>query len=399
MLRWGRESVIGAPPRRILAPVMVLGLAFALAGLWYGLIRLGWRWPTPRPELVLAHGPLMVVGFVSTLVGLERAAAIRRWWAYAAPVATATAAALLLAGQPTAVVGAVAAVGALILVAAYAVILRRQPSLFGGVMALGAALAAAGSVLWSLGAGLALVTLWWSAFLVLTIAGERFELGRTARPPAAARRAFVLAVAVLVTGLALAGVEPLATGLRLGASPVWTDAGVRLFGVGLLALAAWLVRYDVARITVRHNGLSRFIAAALLPAYGWLAVAGVLALVAGAAWPGRSYDAAVHALMVGFTISVIYGHAPIVLPILLGRPPVFQRVFYGHLALLHASLLLRVAGDMAGVAAWWRWGGLLNAVSIVWFVVATAIAVANAFRATGAVPPDGPATRGDRDAA
>jgi hypothetical protein len=391
--------VIGAPPRRVLAPVMVLGLAFALVGLWYGLIRLGWRWPTPRPELVLAHGPLMVVGFVSTLVGLERAAAIRRWWAYAAPAATVIAGALLLSGRTAAVVGVVAAVGALILVAAYAVILRRQPSLFGGVMALGAALAAAGSILWSLGSGLALVTLWWSAFLVLTIAGERFELGRTARPPVAARRAFVLAVAVLVAGLALTGVEALATGHRPSVPPAWTDAGVRLFGVGLLALAAWLVRYDVARITVRHNGLSRFIAGALLPAYGWLAVAGLLALVAGAAWPGRSYDAAVHALMVGFTISVIYGHAPIVLPILLGRAPVFRRAFYGHLALLHASLLLRVAGDLAGVAAWWRWGGLLGAVSIVWFVAATATAVAIAFRAEGTAPSEGPAEGGDRDAA
>ncbi|HSR58768.1 MAG TPA: hypothetical protein VLL57_11285, partial [Candidatus Binataceae bacterium] len=53
----------------------------------------------------------------------------------------------------------------------------------------------------------------------------------------------------------------------------------------------------------------------------------------------------------------------------------FRKVFYGHVALLHLSLLLRVGGDLIESADAWQWGGILNVVALALFVVATASGV------------------------
>ena len=50
------------------------------------------------PALVAFHGPLMVGGFLGTVIGLERAVALGRGWAYVAPLATALGAVALVAG-------------------------------------------------------------------------------------------------------------------------------------------------------------------------------------------------------------------------------------------------------------------------------------------------------------
>ncbi len=42
-------------------------------------------------------------------------------------------------------------------------------------------------------------------------------------------------------------------------------------GLALLLIALWLLRFDIARKTVRRTGLTRFIALNLLIGYVWLA--------------------------------------------------------------------------------------------------------------------------------
>lgn len=72
---------------------------------------------------------------------------------------------------------------------------------------------------------------------------------------------------------------------------------------------------------------------------------------------------------------MIFAHAPVILPGVAGVTMAFSRRFYGHLVLLHASLLLRVAGDLALAPEPRRWGGLLNAAAVAVFLVQTALAV------------------------
>jgi hypothetical protein len=79
---------------------------------------------------------------------------------------------------------------------------------------------------------------------------------------------------------------------------------------------------------------------------------------------------------VGFVFSMIFGHAPIILPSVLGIALPFHRTFYAHWALLHLSLVLRVGGDLAGWMPGQQWGGLGNALAILLFLANTVRAVA-----------------------
>jgi hypothetical protein len=139
----------------------------------------------------------------------------------------------------------------------------------------------------------------------------------------------------------------------------------------MVAMALWLLRFDIARYTIRKTGLTRFIAWCLLVGYSWLGVGGLLALVFGGVTAGFRYDAIHHAVFVGFVISMIFGHAPLIFPAVTGRPLPFRPIFYTHLSLLQLSLLLRVGGDLMPWLAGRQWGGLLNAAAIVLFIANT----------------------------
>jgi hypothetical protein len=67
-------------------------------------------------------------------------------------------------------------------------------------------------------------------------------------------------------------------------------------------------------------------------------------------------------------MAMIFGHAPIIFPAILGVPINFHPAFYGHLVLLHLSLLLRVFGDLTNQLEIRRLGGLLNEVAILLFL-------------------------------
>ncbi|MFN3928718.1 MAG: hypothetical protein ACK4OK_03690, partial [Thermoflexus sp.] len=90
---------------------------------------------------------------------------------------------------------------------------------------------------------------------------------------------------------------------------------------------------------------------------------------------GPLYDARLHAVLVGFVFSMIFGHALIIFPAVLRVNLPFSRALYLPLALLHLSLLLRLAGDLGGIFEVRRWGGLLNGVAILLFLVLMARAI------------------------
>lgn len=67
-------------------------------------------------------------------------------------------------------------------------------------------------------------------------------------------------------------------------------------------------------------------------------------------------------------------HAPIIFPAVMGVSIPYRTSFYGHLIVLHASLLVREIGDLAGWVSIRRWGGLLNVVAVLLFLVSTVYA-------------------------
>ena len=80
------------------------------------------------------------------------------------------------------------------------------------------------------------------------------------------------------------------------------------------------------------------------------------------------YDAALHAIFVGFVFSMVFGHAPVILPAVLRVRFPYHPVLYLPLALLHASLAVRVFVSTAAGA----WG---NAAAIALFIATAATLV------------------------
>ena len=137
------------------------------------------------------------------------------------------------------------------------------------------------------------------------------------------------------------------------------------FGLALVAIAAWLLKYDLARRTLHTEGFSRYAAVALLAGYVWLAIAGL-------AWAAAPFiegldDIALHALTLGFVFSMIFAHAPLVVPVIARVRMAYTPAFYAPLVLLHASVAWRAAAIFLGGPDLYI-AGLLNAAAIVAFV-------------------------------
>ncbi|MGW9627766.1 hypothetical protein [Microbacterium sp. NPDC055521] len=330
------------------------GLAL-LAGLDAGLLLLGLPAPVTAERLPAVHGMLLVLGFVGTLISLERATALARPLGYAAP-------ALLGAGGILLVVPVVPLVAAKIVLAAgtacfvglYIPLWRRQYDHALLTQLLAAGLALAGALIWTGQDAMTRVVPWLVGFLVLTIAAERVELARITMGPRAGIRLLVhgwAVTAALVIGL------------------VFPDAGAILLGVALLSLTGWLVVHDVARRTIRGTGVTRYMAACILAGYVWLAVA-ALVLLLGMPAAQPAYDAVVHAVFLGYTFSMIMAHATTILPAVLRVRLPYRPAFWVPIALLQAALVVRVwLGDGLGMPVAWRVGGVLGVVALLLFVL------------------------------
>jgi hypothetical protein len=195
----------------------------------------------------------------------------------------------------------------------------------------------------------------WLAFLVVTIAAERLELSRMRPVLPLGRHLFRAIIALMLAALPWA---------------LWQPAiGMRLFATSLLLLALWFGKYDIARYTVKHKGLTRFIAVCLLSGYVWVGACGLLGLF-GALLPGHPWrDAALHALTLGFVFSMVLGHAPIVLPAVARIKVRYHGMFYAPLVALHVAVAVRVAGVLSDEFWLRRAGGEASALALAMFAL------------------------------
>lgn len=334
-------------------PFLLPAVLAMLAGLDAALVLLDLPAPVATDRLPAVHGVLLVLGFVGTLVALERAVALGRRVGYLAPGLLGAGAVLLVSPAPLATGRSVLLGGAVALTAVYVPLWRRQRDDAVLVQALGAVLAVGGATLWLGGVEVPRLLPWLVGFVVLTIAGERLELARVAMG-ATAERTLVLLASALVTAVA--------------GTLLWPVLLTPVLGLALLALVGWLGARDVARRTVRGTGLTRFMGASMLAGYVWLAVAGAVWLLGGPALEGGRYDAVVHAVFLGFTLSMIMAHAPVILPSVLRRPLPYHPVLLVPAAALQVSLVVRVwLGDGLGVPLAWQVGGAVNIASLLGF--------------------------------
>ena len=352
-----RPSIPRLPAGR-LAFLLLAGIAL-LAGLDASLMRLGALAPVASTSLGTVHGLLMIYGFLGTAICLERAVALqsdgRRAWAYAAP---------LLTG-----VGAVSAV----------VISQNE--------------AVAGILLWWRGLETPRAVPWWLAFLIVTIVGERVELARLAFASGSTERRITTESAALMVGLTVALYSP--------------TVGYPLIGLSLGALMVDTAWHDVARGTVRMKGLPRLAAVCMLSGYAWALVPAVMWVVAPPAFDGYGYDASVHAITIGFVVSMLLAHAPVIIPAVARREVPYHVAMWVPFAFLQVSLALRLLAGAREAAYPWRLGGTLGVVGMLLFVATTLTVTIRRARAVSRErrlsdeadsPSSGPASSGETEA-
>ena len=135
----------------LIFPLLLLSFLALLAGLWAGLLRLGWNLPPLVNSLPLQHGPLMIAGFLGTLIALERVAALRRPWMFAAPAASGLGWLLALALPGLPLGRLLILLGSLCTSAILGVIVRRETKIYTLAMAAGAACWFIGNLFWIAG--------------------------------------------------------------------------------------------------------------------------------------------------------------------------------------------------------------------------------------------------------
>ena len=345
--------------------LMLVALAL-LAGISGGLARLDVALPATADaawlsRAALAHAALMICGFLGTVIGIERAVAVKLRAAFVAPFVTGLGAACLLFGYSAAGtwLGVLAAAA---FCAVNLVVLQRQRAAHTALLLVGALAWLIGNLLFAAGQDSTAVLPWWFAFLLLTIAAERLEMTRLMRRRPGAQGSLYAILSALLLGAGLSALSSVSGGV--------------MFGTALALLALWLIGFDIARRTVFAHGLSRYMALCLLGGYGWLALAGVAWTATALGWPAR--DAALHALGLGFIVSMMMGHAPVILPAVARVKLQFGLFFYVPLAALHLSLIVRLGFGLSGGplrAA----GATVNAAAIALFA-ATVVGAAVAWR-------------------
>lgn len=346
-------------PYRI--PMLMVAFICLAFGIGSGLFRLGWHFPLPSANLVAFHGPLMVCGFLGTVISLERAVAIGQRWAYLGPLFAAFGGLAFIVDLNWLIGASLLAIASGILSIATVYIFIRQHALFTMILLLACLSWLLGNFLWLCGLDIAHVVPWWLSFLVLTIAGERLELSRFLPTSLSSKLVFMLIVTLFLIGAVVATLSK--------------DLNMRILSVALLALSLWLLRQDVARHTIKQKGLTRFVAICLMSGYIWLMVGGIVGLISQPLIPSSSYDAFLHTILLGFVFSMIFGHAPIIFPAVAKVKIPYHPTFYLPLMVLHVSLMVRITGDLLPDPLCRSIGGVLNGIALLLFLLSTASAI------------------------
>ncbi|MGH7740056.1 MAG: hypothetical protein ACREL1_07920, partial [bacterium] len=330
-------------PKRI--PLAVSALITLLVAIWGGLLRLQWQLPIPQASWMTFHGPLMISGFFGTIIGLARANVLKSTVGLLVPLTTVLGAWILILGGPAtwaAILFLAASLGYLVLSLGF---FKKQPAYAAALALIGGCGWAWSNYFWWQGHPIPHVIAGWQLLFVLTISSERLE---DASWTAARMKGVMLAIIVgaLVTGAIV--------------QPFHPAVGVRVFSAGYLLLGISLFAWDRHWRNPGPTDWGKYTQYCLIAGYTWLLAGGVIGATQAPVDSGFAYDAFLHSIFLGLIFSMVFSHAPRLLPRVLKAPVPFHWFFYSHWALLQISLCARVAGDLFQSTPWRRWGALLN---------------------------------------
>lgn len=335
---------------------MILAVVNLLAGLWAGLIRIGWNLPVA--PMAVHHGAIMVGGFLATLIALEKAIPLKRNLLLVIPLISALSLVMILPGyfQTGLVFLLVGSIGLFSIQAYYWYKYPRDLSV--ALMVMGACCLVVGNAMLIQKQFYPSAFPWWMGFLLLTITGERLELSKFL-PVSKYNKYFLLSFLFLfIVGIIIP----------------FHGAGKYFSGAALICISVWMLKHDVISIGLKKDGLTRFSSTALLLANVWLFIEGALMI----ALPDSmfSYDILVHSFFIGYAFAMIFAHGPIILPGVLGitlKP--YHPILYAWLFLVQGSLLLRVFSDAISNLEARELSGIFLALGIILYFITLVVLV------------------------
>ncbi|MFZ6051206.1 hypothetical protein [Halocola ammonii] len=304
---------------RLVLPFFVMSL---LVGIFGGWIRMGWG--IDLEEGASHHGVIMTGGFLGGLISLERASTMKsRWWLAFPAMAGISILFFLMDFDLTAHLLITFTSAGLLILCIERTLVRSESYWY---------FLLAGALFWLIGNLKLLQTDfvpasvgWWIGFILFTIFGERLELSRFVPVPKTAKAIFWFLSCLLLISFLLP----------------FHSIGRSVNAFAILLLTVWFLRHDIARKSVRKPGIFRYTGLSMMVAYGWLVVHCIILMFKS----GHSffYDLYLHTFFLGFAFSMIWAHAPSILPAVLKlRVKLFHPVLWVFWWLFQLTLAGRV---------------------------------------------------------
>lgn len=135
--------------------------------------------------------------------------------------------------------------------------------------------------------------------------------------------------------------------------------GTWIMGGSVIFIGVWLLRYDMANVAARKDKQFKYIGIGLKVGYVWLILNGVI--LCFLELHPLFYDLYIHTFFLGFTFSMIWAHAPIMLPMVLGiQEKLFHPILWIGWSLFQLSLFGRIVSTLLNLPDWRVWFGIFN---------------------------------------
>jgi len=327
-------------------PFIILTLITAI---WSGWIRIGISLPVT--VVAAEHGSLMINGFLASLIFLERAVTFKSKWILLLPFINAASLIAVVAGwyNLAHLIHIFCAFGFMFMCAWF---IYKHKELYYYVFFVGAFCLLTGNIILYQTELYAATIIWWMQFLLFTIVAERLELSRFL-PLNSLRRMLLM---IILTSVFISAFIPFHLNGNL------------VFSLALSATAFWLLKYDMAFKSIKIKGQHRYSGSLLITGYIWLLITSILLVVEKNISFG--YDAVLHSFFIGFVFSMIFSHAPIILPAVAKISiKIYRPVLYVWFIVLQLSLILRIIADITEQTSLRKWAGLINGITILLFFV------------------------------
>lgn len=335
------KSGYGLSTALIFSPIF-LNLFLGLLG---GASRMGLFPGTPL-SIVSNHGALMLMGFISALIAVERGMTLKDLYAKAAAILFQAGGLFLVAGIKFAAYFSWFSGSVSFLFWAFKYLFRFRGKFSSFLFVYSACMLFAGVVFYVFGFPASFYVFCWAAFVVCFVCGERMDMLQIRNPRKDAY--FAVFASIPFSIMAVINVQK------------------EFMSAFFAALLFAVMPQDLGLKMYRKPGFSKFFSVGLMTSYFWLGVSAFLWVV-DSAW-----DSMLHVVFLGFVGSMIFTHAPIAIPAIMRMRHFYSWHLYIPFTILQASIAIRLVSAGFIRIDTWVLSGWMALVAVVAYVVIAA---------------------------